>query len=226
MVSLTGTVSGTLGLTKAGAGTLVVTTGSYTGATVIDAGTLQIGSGATAGSLSTSSAISGSVGATLAFNRTGIVTQGSQFSNAPITGGLGLTQLASGTLVLNAANTYTGPTTLAAGAIEANNSQALGVGGDITFTGGRLRYTGSTAGIDFGSRIKNSTSGILLDLNGNNVTLSDIDASNVGGIGIWTGTAGTQSLTLAGVNSYSGNTVLDTNRRTARAVARSRSPTT
>jgi autotransporter-associated beta strand protein len=211
MVSLTGTVSGTLGLTKAGAGTLLVTTGSYTGATVIDAGTLQIGSGATAGSLSTSSAISGSVGATLAFNRTGIVTQGSQFSDAPITGGLGLTQLASGTLVLNAANTYTGPTTLAAGAIEANNSQALGVGGDITFTGGRLRYTGSTAGIDFGSRVKNSTSGILLDLNGNNVTLSDIDASNVGGIPAWLGTTGT--LTLAGVNSYSGNTVLDTTRQ-------------
>ena len=42
----------------------------------------------------------------------GTVTQGTQFNGAGISGSGGLIQAGGGTLVLNAANTYTGPTTI------------------------------------------------------------------------------------------------------------------
>src|SRR4029079_12435163 len=64
--------NGTLGLNKVGAGTLVFTgSNTYTGATTVSAGTLQIGNGGTTGTLG-----SGAVtdNANLAFNRTATVT--------------------------------------------------------------------------------------------------------------------------------------------------------
>ncbi len=197
------------GLTKAGAGTLVLTaTSTYTGVTSVAAGTLQLGNAGTSGGLGTASSVTGSAGATLAFNRTNTVTQGTDFSSS-LGGGLSLTQLGSGTLVLNVANTYTGTTTLAAGAIQAGDAAALGTEGPIVFRGGRLRYTAASAGIDFGSRIQSSGSAVLLDLNGQDVTLSGIDATNVSGLS-WTGTT---TLTLAGTSQYSGGTTLAANQR-------------
>ncbi|MFZ2278158.1 MAG: autotransporter-associated beta strand repeat-containing protein [Prosthecobacter sp.] len=111
-------------LTKTGAGTWVLTgANSYTGATTIGAGVLQIGNGGTTGSLSTSSALISN--GTLAFNRTDGVVQGSDFASV-ISGSGGVTQAGSGTLTLNGDNTYTGTTNVRAGTLEVTHNNALG----------------------------------------------------------------------------------------------------
>ena len=144
-------------LTKSGTGTVVLTAANtYTGATNVAGGTLQIGNGGTTGSLSTSSAIT--TNGTLAFNRTDTVTQGTEF-NSVIAGTGGVTQFGSGTLVLNGTNTYTGVTTFEAGIVNVASLSDYGVAGPLGnrtaleetvtgvglyFSGGTLQYTGST----------------------------------------------------------------------------------
>lgn len=99
------------GLTKTGAGTMLLTgNNAYTGGTVISAGTLQIGSGGTTGSLAGGSAITNN--AALVFDRSDALVQ----SNA-ISGSGTLTKNGGGTLTLSGANTYTGATAVNAGTI-------------------------------------------------------------------------------------------------------------
>jgi autotransporter-associated beta strand protein len=123
-------------LTKASQGTLILTgNNTYTGPTYINgaivsggagtgpgtipAGTLQIGSGGTAGSIASSSAIFDN--GTLAFNRTDTVTYGT-----PISGVGGIRQAGSGTTILTGNNTYSGPITVAAGTLQIGNGAASG----------------------------------------------------------------------------------------------------
>ncbi len=73
-LTMGGEISGVAGVTKAGAGKLVFTAAnSYTGGTVINDGTLQIGDGGATGSVG-AGAITGSGTATLAVNRSGTAT--------------------------------------------------------------------------------------------------------------------------------------------------------
>jgi fibronectin-binding autotransporter adhesin len=121
--------SGAGGLVKAGTGSsgLLILRGAntYTGTTRINAGTLQLGNSGTIGSLSTSSAITGSSGGTLAFNRTDTISSGTHFNSA-IGGAIGVTQLGSGTVVLAGPNTYTGKTSIANGTLAIGNATSLG----------------------------------------------------------------------------------------------------
>jgi len=117
------TIGGAIGLATLGTGTVVLDgTNTYTGPTTITAGTLQIGAGGTSGRLSPASAISGSSGAVLAFNRSDTLTQGSDFG-ASVGGTLGVTTLGGGTVVLTSANSYTGPTRISLGTLQ------IGAGG-------------------------------------------------------------------------------------------------
>ncbi|WP_407530009.1 autotransporter-associated beta strand repeat-containing protein [Methylobacterium oryzisoli] len=119
-----GTLSGAGGLTKAGLGTLTLTgANTYAGGTTIAAGTLQIGNGGTAGSI-TGDVLNNS---TLAFNRADAVTF------AGIIGGTGvLNQNGTGTLTLTGANTYAGLTTVAAGTLQIGNGGTTGsITGDV-----------------------------------------------------------------------------------------------
>jgi fibronectin-binding autotransporter adhesin len=143
-------------LTKAGVGRWVLTGSSgYTGATTVSGGTLQIGNGGTTGALSASSAISGAAGATLAFNRSNTVTQGTHF-NSLIGGAINVAQVGSGTLVLNGANTYTGTTRISAGVLALGatgsfgNSQSVVVG-DAGSVGAVLDLTAKSGTFAFGS---------------------------------------------------------------------------
>ena len=99
-------ISGSGTLTQAGAGTTILTgANTYTGTTTISAGTLQIGSGGTAGTLGTG-AVTDS--AALIFNETDSNTVANVISGSGT-----LTQAGSGTTILTGANTYTGTTTIA-----------------------------------------------------------------------------------------------------------------
>jgi outer membrane autotransporter protein len=114
--TFSGTISGTGGLTKIGAGTLVLTgNNTYSGLTTITVGTLQIGDGGISGS------ILGNVlnNASFAVNRSDTFTFGSVISG---TGAF--QQNGTGTTVLTAVNTYTGPTFVNAGTLMVNGSIA------------------------------------------------------------------------------------------------------
>ena len=116
-------ITGAGGLEQAGSGTTVLTAAnSYSGATNITAGALQLGNGGTSGSLATTGTINISSGATFIINQSDLVTQGVDFSSSAITGAGGFTQAGSGTTVLTAANTYTGDTTVLAGNLVINGS--------------------------------------------------------------------------------------------------------
>ncbi|MFZ4776977.1 MAG: beta strand repeat-containing protein, partial [Terrimicrobiaceae bacterium] len=197
------------GLAKNGAGTLTLNaTNAYTGATSINAGTLQLGNGGTAGMLSTSSAITNN--GTLAINRSDAVVQGTDFSGAAISGTGLFRQAGSGNTTLNIANTYTGGTTLAAGTVIVSAANALSTSGNITFTGGTLQF--NSGGVqDYSARIKNSTSAIRINTNGNNATFAGtIDSTNNAGLtksGLGTLTLNATNNTYTGLSTVSAGTL-------------------
>jgi autotransporter-associated beta strand protein len=141
-------------------------------------------------------------GGTLAFSRTDAYTHGGAISGAGA-----VTKVDAGAVTLTASNSYSGVTTLFAGTLVADNSNALGTG-NITFSSGggntgTIRYTAASAGTDWGARFKNSTGTIRLDTDGNNVALAGaIDSSNTQGLV----KSGSGSLTLSGANAYTGTT--------------------
>jgi outer membrane autotransporter protein len=123
-VILSGVISGTGNLTKAGASTLTLSgTNIYSGGTTISGGTLQIGNGGTTGSVSGDIVNNGA----LAFNRSDAVT-----FNGDISGTGSLIKSGAGTLTLTSANSYTGGTTISAGTLQIGNGGTSGsLTGDI-----------------------------------------------------------------------------------------------
>jgi len=104
------TSTGTAGLTKTGVGNLILAAANtYTGNTVINGGTLQVGNN-TAGTLGNgtyNANISIATSATLAFWNTV-----SQTLNGTISGGGNVEKAYGGTLTLTGSNTYTGKTSI------------------------------------------------------------------------------------------------------------------
>jgi autotransporter-associated beta strand protein len=143
--TLAGIMSGNGALTQNGSGTLILSgANTYTGQTTISAGSLQIGAGSITGKLSTSSAIVNN--SNLTINRSNAVTQGTDFSSAAITGTGSFTAAGVGTTTLNAANSYSGGTTVNAGADLRINGAQTG-GGTVTVAAtGKLGGSGSVIG--------------------------------------------------------------------------------
>jgi len=128
-------------LTKLGAGTLTLSgANTYTGATTISAGTLQIGAGGTSGSVAGGSIVNH---AALAFNRGDALTY-----SGVISGAGALTKLGAGTLTLSGANTYTGATTINAGQIKLDGSAP---GSAFTVNGGILSGGGTVGALTIAS---------------------------------------------------------------------------
>ncbi len=152
------TGSSVLSLIKSDSSTWTLTgANTYTGITTIAGGTLQIGNGGATGTLSSSSAIQN--GGILAFNRTGTITQGTDFAGtigayttdfssntagvALVTPVLGrLVKSASGNLILNGSNTLNATDSLTfsgsdSGTVTLRNAAALGAAGNsVRFSGG------------------------------------------------------------------------------------------
>jgi filamentous hemagglutinin family protein len=112
-------ISGTGTLTKTGTGTAILTgDNTYSGATTITTGTLQIGSGSTTGTLGSGSVVDNS---TLIFNRSDDIT----VANA-ISGTGSIEQAGTGTTTLTSNNTYSGTTTISDGTLQIGNGSTSG----------------------------------------------------------------------------------------------------
>jgi fibronectin-binding autotransporter adhesin len=123
-----GVISGAGNLAQIGTGTVILTgTSTYSGGTTISAGTLQLGDGATDGSVSGEIADNG----TLAFDPVDSVTMGGVISGAG-----NLVKIGAGTVILTAINIYSGRTTISAGTLQLGDGIADGsVSGAITDNG-------------------------------------------------------------------------------------------
>jgi fibronectin-binding autotransporter adhesin len=148
-------------------GTLILTNNNtYTGATYINAGSLQVGAGAALGSIATSSSIIDN-GGTLSFNRPDSTSVGS------VSGTGGITQLGTGTLTLTANNTLRGVVTISAGTLQVGNGGAAGSISNITSVvdsgtlvfnnNGTLGYGGVISGI--GRVVQNGSGTLILQTN-------------------------------------------------------------
>jgi autotransporter-associated beta strand protein len=205
------------GITKSGTGTLILlANNSYNGTTIINTGTLQIGNGGATGSLSTSSAIT--VNGTLAFNRTGDVVQGTNFSSASISGTGSLVQNGAGTLTLNAANTYSGGTTLNTGTLVIGNTAAAGTGTITQSSGSSLLKFDTSGTISNNMSIYNVASNQTMTLSGSitaqNTTYDVASGTTLSINGTISGSGGmtkngTGTLTLTGNNTFTGNTTIN-----------------
>jgi autotransporter-associated beta strand protein/T5SS/PEP-CTERM-associated repeat protein len=181
-LTFSGSINGSGGLTKEGSGMLTLTgANTYNGTTVINAGTIQIGSGGATGSLSASSTIINN--GTLVFNRSNTVTQGTDFADG-ISGTGNVVQSGSGLLILSGNNTYTGTTTLTSGTLQVGTDGNLGGG-------------------NYSENISNN--GTMILGSNSNQTLSGV----ISGSGAITKN-GTGTLTLTGSNNFSGNTTINT----------------
>ncbi|WP_210494987.1 autotransporter outer membrane beta-barrel domain-containing protein [Microvirga antarctica] len=146
-----GVISGTGRAAQLGTGTTVLTAdNTFTGGTTITAGTLQLGNGGTTGSILGNVTNSG----TLSFNRSDVVT-----FNGIVTGAGHVSQKGAGTTVLTADNTYSGGTSVTAGALAVGSatspSAALSGGGALAVAAGATLggYGGVTGTITNAGRI-------------------------------------------------------------------------
>ncbi|HSI08339.1 MAG TPA: autotransporter-associated beta strand repeat-containing protein [Rariglobus sp.] len=227
------------GLIKKGAGTLTLSHNTnkfnnYTGATTLQAGTLSIGSGTALGNATNAINFDGG---TLQIKRQAGQTAGGMhdfgfhtLNTATFDGGLDiadadnifilsqslsgtgrLDKLGAGTLVLSAASTRSGATTVAAGTLVLSDSLALQAS-SVTVSG--------TGVLDFGTL----TSATLGNLNAANFSLQNTSAAPLAltlGGGDTTATSatafsgpgslaktGTGTITLTGANTYTGGTTI------------------
>ena len=193
--TLSGAVSGPTALIVA-QGTLILSAANtYTGGTIISGGTLQLGNGATTG------AILGNVldNGTLAFDRSDPVT----FTDL-ISGTGSVSQIGTGSTTL-AANTYSGGTLLAAGALIAGDNSAFGTGAlTVAANAAGTTLDNTAAATALANPIVLNPSANLTVAGSNPLTLAGV----ISGDGALTKN-GASTLILASDNSYAGGTTVN-----------------
>jgi outer membrane autotransporter protein len=213
-------LTGTAGLTKADAGTLVLNgINTFSGGLAIAGGTVSASDDRNLGDASNAIALdSGSLRVTGAAYTSSdralsLISNGSidindasnVFTwNGAITGAGGLEKRGAGTLELDHANTYGGATLLSAGTLRLGDSQAIGTGGLSLRDGTTLAFAAD------GMSLAN-----VVDITGNaNVDVGTGDAASLTGNvtdGASAGTltkTGAGTLSLLGTAAYTGNTTI------------------
>jgi fibronectin-binding autotransporter adhesin len=171
--SASGVLSGAMSLTKGGASTLTLTgDNTYSGATTINTGTLEIGSAGRLGAGSYAGNITNN--ATLLFNSTA-----NQTLSGNMTGNGTLVKNNTGILTLSTPKSYTGLTTVNGGTLTVNGTGTLsGTTGLSVASGATFNYMPSTLGtmtMNAGSTLSFAT-GSILGLNWDATTSSRIAA--------------------------------------------------
>ncbi len=153
-------ISGSGDLTKRGNGRLILSNdNTYTGGTTVSGGTLQIGNGATTGSV---------VGDILD-NSSVAFDHSNTFTEAGLISGTGSLAQLGGTTILTADNTYSAGTLINAGAtLQAGNGGTTGtIGSGAVFNSGALIFDRSdtytqSAGIGGGGTVEQAGTGTLI----------------------------------------------------------------
>jgi outer membrane autotransporter protein len=186
-------ISGSGQIQQNGIGTTILTgTNTYTGGTIINAGTLQIGNGGATGSITGDVTNNG----VLSFSHN------NTYTFAGIISGRGALQQNGGTTVLSGANTYTGDTLIRSGILQVDGDGNLGA------SSGQLHFTGNS---NFRANSAfTSARNVVLDTGVNGYVGSNNAAaplalsgvvSGAGALGVDSG-----SVILSGTNTYTGGT--------------------
>ena len=218
LFTLGGVISGgTLNQTGAGGSVLTLSgTNTYTGGTVLNGAFTAVSRDANLGAANGAVTFNG--GATLVFANTAAFNSTRNFignsninlqtiGTAPVTlggvvsGASGLLKQGAGELILTNANTYQGGTGLFGGVLTVANSRALGTG-QVTMFGGTTLRSGA-ADLMLANNIDITGTGTI-DTAANAFTLSGVIGGSGGFIKIGEGT-----LTLTGVNTYTGTTFVN-----------------
>ncbi|MEI6123157.1 MAG: autotransporter-associated beta strand repeat-containing protein [Bacteroidota bacterium] len=233
-LTISGAGASTTGaLTKAGAGTLVLTGANlFTGATTIAAGNLIYGANnaMSSGAITINGGIlnigiynnlagavtlidGAIVGSTGVLTGTSYAVQNGTIS-AILAGAVALTKTTAGTVVLSGANTYTGITTIndgvlsvatiGNGGVAGNMGQASNAAANLVLGGGTLRYTGGSASTNRSFTITAGTTSAL-DVPSNILTISGAAVNTSGALT----KMGLGTLVLSGANLYTGLTLVN-----------------
>jgi fibronectin-binding autotransporter adhesin len=210
-----------ISLTKAGTGVLILAgVNTYSGATDVSGGTLQIGNGGAGASIGNTSGVTFSNNATLGFNHSDTVV----FAPA-ISGAGNVYKTGSGTLTLATAESYVGATTINQGVLVLGTAPASNIlptptavvissPATLNLNGGSHQVASLSDGIAGGGSVINSSTGSASVL-----TVSPIGGSTsvfsgsvrgggtLGAISLVMSGNGTQ--VLSGNNSYTGGTQLN-----------------
>ncbi|ENS21531.1 outer membrane autotransporter barrel domain-containing protein [Brucella abortus F5/04-7] len=201
-------LTGTHGLEKADGGTLILTgANTYTGGTAISGGTLQLGDGATNGS------VQGAISTGADAAHKGVLAiraaAGTPATIGNTISGTGSVSVLGGTVTFSVANSYTGGTTLAGGTTIVTADANLGaVGTNVALNNGAtLRFGANldaTHSFTHAFQLGTVASDVgTLDTDGHDVAMSGV-ISGAGGLM----KSGTGTVTLSGVNTYTGGTTL------------------
>jgi autotransporter-associated beta strand protein len=199
-------VTGTGALTKSGAGTLTLSssTNAYTGATAVNGGTLEIGSGGTLGSGTYTGAIAIADGATFKYN-----SSAGQTLSGAISGGGALTKT-GGTLTLKGANSgFYGTVTVNSGNLILDSAAALGNASSLTIPGGiELQATGNVAAINTPITLAGPGTTIIHATTADASLAINAPISGSGNLKLQSARAAKSYFTLNAKSNYTGSTTL------------------
>ncbi|MFG1393000.1 autotransporter-associated beta strand repeat-containing protein [Xanthobacter agilis] len=210
-------ISGSGGLEKIGAGTLVLTgVNSYMGGTTVSGGVLEVGADSALGAADGGITLSeGALSAFASFTTARAVTLETRGTLAAdsgttltvtgtISGSGTLRKEGTGTVVLSGANTYSGDTVIAAGTLSVTGGSAISDASDVTID------TAGTLALGASETIASLSGAGRVQLGANTLTVSGTSAtvfrgriSGTGGLVVSGGI-----LALGGGNTYAGGTTI------------------